>query len=366
MEGIGRPVTGHQQHQSAGNREAHDDEDGQDQPVDESPQWPRGRDPGKHSDADSDRQSGRDRGQPQVRGDHGRPPRDGNRAGSPAIVRARARDPRPTLGLIALVAVAAGLAMVLRIAPLAPPALAAQASPSASTTVGGDATAGRDLFLANCASCHGPQGNGSAVAPDITGAGAALADYVLRTGRMPLPDPKAPSQRRPVLFTDDQIRALVGFIASLDSGPAIPNVAVSGADLALGRSLFIDNCAACHGAGGAGGAVGGGFIAPSLHDADPTTVGEAVTVGPGPMPRFAFNSERLNALAAYVQELRNEPAPGGLPIAQLGPVPEGFLAGFVGIVLLLLLVRWIGRRPMGEADAGGAVTVHEPAPIENP
>jgi ubiquinol-cytochrome c reductase cytochrome c subunit len=267
------------------------------------------------------------------------------------------------------VALVVGLAAVLRVVPLAPPALAAeaaQASPSASTTVGGDAAAGRDLFLANCASCHGPQGQGSAVAPGITGAGAALADYVLRTGRMPLPDPNAPSQRRPVLFSDDQIRALVGFIASLDSGPAIPNVAISGADLALGRSLFIDNCAACHGAGGAGGAVGGGFIAPNLHDADPTTVGEAVTVGPGPMPRFAFTSERLNALAAYVQELRHEPDPGGLPIAQLGPVPEGFLAGFVGIVLLLILVRWIGRRPMGEADAGGDVTAPGPTPIENP
>jgi hypothetical protein len=84
------------------------------------------------------------------------------------------------------------------------------------------------------------------------------------------------------------------------------------------------------------------------------------------MPRFAFTSERLNALAAYVQELRHEPDPGGLPIAQLGPMPEGFLAGFVGIVLLLILVRWIGRRPMGEADAGGEVTAPGPAPIENP
>ena len=173
-----------------------------------------------------------------------------------------------------------------------------------------DATVGRDLFLANCASCHGAQGEGTAAAPNIKAAGAALADYVLRTGRMPLPAPNAPSERRPVIFSDEQIRELVGYVASFDSGPPIPEVALSGADLSLGRSLFIENCAACHGATGAGGAVGGGFVAPSLHQSDPLTVAEAVTVGPGPMPRFSFGQDQLNALAAYVQYLRTEPSPG--------------------------------------------------------
>ena len=250
--------------------------------------------------------------------------------------------------------------------PFRPEPAAAQGAASPATTVGGDATAARDLFLANCASCHGPRGQGTAVAPDITGAGAALADYVLRTGRMPLPDPKAPSQRRRVVFTEPQIRALVGFIASLGGGPGIPDVAISGADLALGRALFIANCAACHGATGGGGAVGGGFVAPNLQMADPTTVGEAVAVGPGPMPKFRFPTDQLNAIAAYVQDLRSQPSPGGLPIAQLGPVPEGFIAGFVGLVLLIALVRWVGRRPAGEADATGHTARDEGGPGDSP
>jgi ubiquinol-cytochrome c reductase cytochrome c subunit len=236
---------------------------------------------------------------------------------------------------------------------LGPAPVAAQGDPasaSASTTTG-DTASGRNVFLASCASCHGTQGEGTAVAPNIQNAGAALADYVLRTGRMPLPDPKAPSQRRDVVFTNDQIEALVAYVASLGNGPAIPNVSISGADLALGRNLFIANCAACHGATGAGGAVGGGFIAPNLHESEPVTVAEAVTVGPGPMPRFDFTQDQLNALDAYVQWLRDPPSPGGAAIAEVGPVPEGFIAGFVGIVLLVVLVRWIGRRPLAEPEA---------------
>ncbi len=221
----------------------------------------------------------------------------------------------------------------------------ARAVEAGSLAVGGDAAAGHDLFLTSCAACHGPSGEGTANAPNITQAGAALVDYVLRTGRMPRPDINGPSQRRQPLFDDAQIQAIVAYVASLGTGPAIPQVAVSGADLALGRSLFIENCAACHGAAGSGGAVGGGFVAPSLHQADPVTVGEAVTVGPGPMPEFRFTAAQLNAIAAYVQQLRNQPSPGGLAIAQVGPVPEGFVAGFVGLVALLVLVRWIGRKP---------------------
>ena len=272
---------------------------------------------------------------------------------------ARATTTQSAFGLIALAALVAGVGLALRLVPpLGPASAAAQgaASPSAGTTVGGDATAGRDLFLANCASCHGSQGQGTAVAPDIRGAGAALADYVLRTGRMPLPDPKAPSERRQVIFTDDQIRALVAFVASLGNGPAIPDVAISGADLALGRNLFIENCAACHGATAGGGSVGGGFVAPNLHNSEPTTVAEAVTVGPGPMPRFRFPQDELNALVAYVQQLRSQASPGGLAIAQLGPVPEGFIAGFVGLVLLIVLIRWVGRRPVAEPDEDEAPT----------
>jgi ubiquinol-cytochrome c reductase cytochrome c subunit len=121
-------------------------------------------------------------------------------------------------------------------------------------------------------------------------------------------------------------------------------VNVNGADIALGRELYILNCASCHGAAGSGGAVGGGFVAPSLHESDPLTVAEAVTAGPGPMPRFVWDQHELDAIAAYVHQLRTMPNPGGLAVTALGPVPEGFVAIFVGLVAMVALVRWIGRR----------------------
>ena len=132
---------------------------------------------------------------------------------------------------------------------------------------------------------------------------------------------------------------------SLGNGPAIPDVVASVGDLARGRQIYIANCAACHGATGAGGTVGGGFVAPGLDLADPRTVAEATVVGPGPMPAFAFDRQQLDDLAAYVEELHHPPHPGGLPVAEVGPVAEGFLAFFVGIVTLVAVARWTGRAP---------------------
>jgi ubiquinol-cytochrome c reductase cytochrome c subunit len=230
--------------------------------------------------------------------------------------------------------------------------LGAQAPASTTVTTSAVTLAGRgeQLFLTSCAACHGPQGSGTDVGPDIRGAGAALADFVLRTGRMPLADPAAPARRGPPQFDEADIQALVAYVASLGSGPAIPNVVVSGADTGLGRDLFVANCAACHGPAGGGGSVGGGFVAPSLTMADPTTVGEAVMTGPGPMPRFSFSPTERNNLAAYVEYLRSAPHPGGATGPAVGPVTEGFVAGLV-LAGLLLVARWVAVRREREAEA---------------
>ena len=63
------------------------------------------------------------------------------------------------------------------------------------------------------------------------------------------------------------------------------------------------------------------------------------------MPAFAFDRQQLDDLAAYVEELHHPPHPGGLPVAEVGPVAEGFLAFFVGIVTLVAVARWTGRAP---------------------
>jgi ubiquinol-cytochrome c reductase cytochrome c subunit len=202
---------------------------------------------------------------------------------------------------------------------------------------------GLHLYLQSCAACHGSGGEGTTNGPNIQAAGAALVDFVLRTGRMPLAAPGLQMHRGLPQFDDADTQALVAYVASLGTGPAIPNVISQGSSVADGQKLYVANCAACHGMSGGGGAVGGGFIAPGLIDSDATTVGEAVLTGPGQMPRFSFTPEQVDALAAYVQYLHSAPHPGGASGPEVGPVTEGFIAG-LALIALLLLARWIGVR----------------------
>jgi ubiquinol-cytochrome c reductase cytochrome c subunit len=203
---------------------------------------------------------------------------------------------------------------------------------------------GRRLYLQSCASCHGPTGAGTSVAPSLENAGPATNDFYLRTGRMPLGRLGTPSWEQEPQLSDELIEALVAYTSTLGEGPEIPQVVADTGDLQRGWELYINNCAACHGATGAGGGIGAGVIAPGLSRADPLIVGEAMLVGPGAMPRFDFPEEDVNAVAAYVQYLHSEPSPGGIPVAGGGPVPEGLVAGVVGVGLLVLVVRWIARR----------------------
>lgn len=228
----------------------------------------------------------------------------------------------------------------------APPA--AESSPNGAGTVRSVDAAG--LYVASCASCHGPNGQGTANGPSLIGVGAASVDFMLRTGRMPLPAPGAPMTRGRPAFSEEEIRALVDYVASLGGGggPAIPDVQVSRGDVARGRDLFITNCAACHGAGASGDSVGGGFVAPPLLGVDPTILGEAIRTGPGVMPVFdegQLSAADLDAIAAYLAALRSrEAAPGGFPLAGVGPVAEGYVAWLFGAGLLVLAARWTERR----------------------
>src|SRR4051812_41118848 len=56
---------------------------------------------------------------------------------------------------------------------------------------------GKQLYLTSCASCHGVDGSGTNQGPPLIGVGAASADFMLTTGRMPLTDPSAEAVRKP-------------------------------------------------------------------------------------------------------------------------------------------------------------------------
>jgi ubiquinol-cytochrome c reductase cytochrome c subunit len=65
------------------------------------------------------------------------------------------------------------------------------------------------------------------------------------------------------------------------------------------------------------------------------------------MPAFdqrQVSDRDLSSIAAYLAFLRNRAAPGGVPLAGVGPVAEGYVGWLVYLGGLLLVVRWIERR----------------------
>lgn len=236
---------------------------------------------------------------------------------------------------------------------------------------------GPDLFQQNCASCHGPDGGGTSRGPTLVGVGAASADYWVRSGRMPLAEPDqrpyrglandvipfrgrvepaqtgAPANRWTPL-TDAQIDELVAYVASLGDGPGIPSVDPARADVARGGELYRLNCAACHNWDGKGGALVGGANAPGLTQVPAEQVAEAMRVGPAAMPLFSpglLSDQELNDVVAYVATFRAPEDAGGWGLGHWGPATEG-LAGVAGLVVLLLVTAWLGKRT-GRAEEHG-------------
>ena len=206
------------------------------------------------------------------------------------------------------------------------------------------AESGEGLYQESCASCHGPGGEGTGAGPSLEQAGAAAADFQLRTGRMPLSEPDDQAVRKKSPFTESQIDALVDYVASLGSGPPIPEVDIEGRATAPGQELYAANCAPCHGTGGTGGAAGPGALAPSLFRAEPVEVAEAMITGPGEMPVFDLSERERNDIVAFVHYLQNERDPGGTDIGGIGPVPEGYVAWLLGGTAVIVLCLFIGHR----------------------
>ncbi len=210
--------------------------------------------------------------------------------------------------------------------------------------------AGRRIFEAGCASCHGDNGEGG-LGPDIREAGAAAAHFQLTTGRMPLSDPDAQAVRKEPAYSESQIDQLIAYVASLGNGPSIPTVDLDGTNLSTGAELFIANCSPCHGATANGGATGRGSLAPSLHSSEPLIVAEAMITGPGQMPNFSFDPATRNEIIRYVRYLQARRNPGGADLGGIGPVPEGFAGLAIGMGALVLIALFIGKQ-RGHAHGG--------------
>ncbi|MGI9119480.1 MAG: c-type cytochrome [Acidimicrobiales bacterium] len=214
----------------------------------------------------------------------------------------------------------------------------------------GPAPAGAGIpatYLRDCATCHAEDGSGTGRGPTLVSVGRASTDYQLRTGRMPLDQPSDPSVRSTPSYPPATVRGLVDYVAGFGAGGvAVPELDLSGADVAKGGELFRLQCAACHNWAGGGGALLY-TVAPTVVPADPVEAAEAIRVGPTTMPAFgqaALDDDELDDLVAYVGTLDQPADRGGLALSHVGPLAEGAVAWVVAAGTVLLGIMWMGER----------------------
>jgi ubiquinol-cytochrome c reductase cytochrome c subunit len=237
----------------------------------------------------------------------------------------------------------------------------------------GDVALGGQLYAQYCAQCHASDGSGAIVGntgrrapalvdrPEVT---AAYVDLTLRTGRMPPPGDPFDNQPRDVAFDDAQRAAIVAYaVEQFGLTSDIPQVVEGNAG--RGQRVYATNCAACHGATGAGGVAGAGAWTPNVAQYDAVTLAEAIRVGPFQMPAFGpdqVTDQEVGDVAAFLEEVRDEEGTP-LGLVELNPV---FASGFVALlaVVMIFSLFWISSKPTWFPDPEGADT--EPAHKVNP
>ncbi len=251
--------------------------------------------------------------------------------------RAGRRHPLAAAALLVVGLVATGGAYAL-----------ATTTATAETTATSEAQVdeGGKLFAANCASCHGLNGEGTAAGPTVIGAGSLAVEFQVGTGRMPMAASGPQAEQKPVQFTQDQIDAMGAWVASLAPGPGIPadRYLAGDGDAANGAELFRINCAMCHNVAGAGGALTEGKWAPGLLGVEPVHIYGAMVTGPQNMPVFSdlnLTPEEKNDIITYLLYVEENPSAGGWDLGSLGPVSEGLFIWIFGLGALVGVTIWL-------------------------
>ena len=170
---------------------------------------------------------------------------------------------------------------------------------------------GRVAFADNCAPCHGAGGGGARGYPNLNDDdwlwGGKLAEieqtvrHGARSGDKDAHESIMPAFGRDGTLNANEISAVADFVRSLSDLPV-----EKGADLALGKKVFADNCVTCHGPEGKGNRELG---APNLTDkiwmygSDKQTIMQGVQNGRGgTMPAWQgrLNEPTIKALVVYV------------------------------------------------------------------
>ena len=220
---------------------------------------------------------------------------------------------------------------------------------------------GHDLFIVGCSTCHGMNAEGirssregKILGPSLIGVGAAAVDFQVGTGRMPMAQPGSQAQRKPPVYSEDEIAALAAYVASLGIGPAVPDetdYSIAGLSeeerqdaVVRGGQIFLTNCTACHNFEGSGGAMPRGGYAPAIRGVDGKYIYEAMLTGPQAMDTFSngnLSPEEKRDVIAYLQSLEEQPSYGGFGLGSFGPVGEGLFAWLAGLGCLVGFAVWI-------------------------
>lgn len=173
---------------------------------------------------------------------------------------------------------------------------------------------GRAVFVDNCAPCHGAGGGGAKGYPNLNDDdwlwGGKVTDiyqtitYGARSTSDKGRQGNMPPFGRDGTLKSDQISAVADYVRSLSGLPT-----GKGADLDVGKKIFADNCALCHGPDGKGNReLGSANLTDKiwLYGSDKETIMQGVFNGHGGvMPAWGgrLSEPTIKALAVYVHTL---------------------------------------------------------------
>lgn len=208
---------------------------------------------------------------------------------------------------------------------------------------------GEQLYARNCAACHGMSGQGGPgpdvmAGPPVDDIDVALADLLLRTGRMPIVSREAGIVRDPKLDDTDREQIVAWMAETFGLEGRVPDVPEG--DSGRGRLLFNENCAACHSTTGWGGAAGRDVIPLPVRGLDRVAIFSAARVGPFEMPSFpetVVSDEDLADIATAVEQMDRE-RPSRVAFTDLNHV-SGTVYSAVAVAVLVGLVIAVSRPP---------------------
>lgn len=183
--------------------------------------------------------------------------------------------------------------------PPAPPSAAGAAK------AGQAAARGAEVYAAQCASCHGPSAEGSALAFAIRTPSQGLARWVVRNGRKGGGFAAAMPAYSTDALPDSDLDAVLAWLQTFDKPSG-------------GEALFRQYCSNCHGSDGSGGVVGENVAREAQHE--PKEVLRHVRKGHGGqnyakrkgyMPAFSSQQLSDDDVAAMVAWLRTLPPKTG-------------------------------------------------------